>query len=219
MPLLAIQTAYPANFLRTTPYCTTDAFPPPHDWWVPINMEQVRPKFPPFNYGNTPYSTVPMHQPTYETIHTPMTLSTSHTADGNIYHPPWPLPHDYLSGYSAFSHSDPKPVLLGPDRSGYLCRILCLAGPYRRLPIVPTTSDPDHHHCTALETHIVYPYPHPWLKTRTYTDHHKHLLLQVVGLCLLLLAMEWEITDKTEFFYYCTGGCGNCIDFLKKIIL
>jgi len=151
-PLSAIRTAYPANFLRTIPYCTTDAPITPRLTsrpQVPINTEQVRPKFPPFEYGNTiystvpthqppyetirtpmtlspfeygntPYSTVPTHRPTYKTIHTPMTLSTSHTADGNIYRPPWPLPHDYSSGYSAFSHSVP----LGPDPSGYLCRIL-----------------------------------------------------------------------------------------------
>jgi len=145
MPFLATQTASPTHFLWTALYCTNNA--PTTPWLMsrlqPVTTEQVRPKFLPTDYSNTPYSTLLTHDlPTYLTIHSHMTLSTSHTNDGTIYCPPWPPPHN-LSGYPAFSHSvDPKPGhfwLTNHDQSGHL---RCLnTQPSRPVPQKPYCLD------------------------------------------------------------------------------
>ena len=110
---------------------------------VPVNTEQVRPKFLPTAYSYTSYSTWTPHDLSLTPI-TNMIRPPIRTDTGTTYRPPWPPPYD-TSGFSTSRHvATVKPGYLWPHHqyhlqcptigptSGYLSQ-----ASYRLYPIRP----------------------------------------------------------------------------------
>jgi len=146
------RTAYPAHFPRTTQNNQQMANNPRllHVHVLPI---QARPKSLPPPYRSTPYSTQLPHDPlSYQDTRT--ILSSSHTAEGNNYCPPWPPPHN-SSGFPAFCHSvDPTVGYLWPNNHD--------PRPIRPVSqasycFYPKRSPPPLQHCTLYSHHVTEP--------------------------------------------------------------